>query len=613
MNFKKFSALILIIILLIFSTTLIYADDSIKVTVNGELIDFDVTPTIIDGRTLVPVRAIFEALDITVGWDEKTRTVIGTKNGLEIKLPIGGNIATKNNLEIKLDVPATIINDRTLVPVRFISESIGAMVNWDQSARNVVISYNVDSEVSHMDSNNVKYPNLYEAYKSFDIDTYEGALISTIKLEEVQDEEHLINNTYTSILKNKDDIEIFKNQEIQSSEEVNSKNTQSSTHYIAVNNKLYESENNKPWIVDIENNVVDLWKEFSKIEDEKVIFLESLDLLKDIESSKRTIEGEIYNEYCIDIKRIESKLLYDFMTRNIGFDKSYIKKYYFTILINQNNELVKTSTYFEAEINENEVVNKLKLLNELILDRKKVTIEAPEINPEYLSHYYNEKGYKLHIKGKYEEAIEYYKKAIESNSENDAAFNNFGWALNALGRYEEALPYFDKSIEIDPIDAAAPYNNKGNALKALNMYEEALVCYDKALEIDPGISYPYYGKGQTFYELEKYDESLENFRECIKLAPDDVGAYIYIGNILFSQEKYSEAIINYDKAIRLYPYIAEAYVGKSKCYAMLNMSTETIENLKKAISIDEEYMDLIISDETFQGIIDWNEFKEMLK
>ncbi len=140
MNFKKFSALILIIVLLISSTTLIHADDSIKVTVNGELIDFDVAPTIINERTLVPIRAIFESLGATVEWNGETRTVIGRKGNITIELPIDSKISRKNGVDIELDVPATILNERTFVPARFIAESMGANVTWDDSTRTVIIT-----------------------------------------------------------------------------------------------------------------------------------------------------------------------------------------------------------------------------------------------------------------------------------------------------------------------------------------------------------------------------------------------------------------------------------------------------------------------------------------
>lgn len=139
---RKISIFLVIILLMnVVGPLKVLADEQpIKVSINGKLVEFDVPPTIINGRTLVPVRAIFEQFGLKVDWDNETRTVIGKKDGLEIKLPVDNKKAQKNGEEIELDVPATIINGRTLVPVRFIAESLGAKVDWDGESKTVIIS-----------------------------------------------------------------------------------------------------------------------------------------------------------------------------------------------------------------------------------------------------------------------------------------------------------------------------------------------------------------------------------------------------------------------------------------------------------------------------------------
>ncbi|QIB27934.1 copper amine oxidase N-terminal domain-containing protein [Caloranaerobacter azorensis] len=139
---KKISIFLVIILLMnVVGPLKVLADEqSIKVSINGKLVEFDVPPTIINGRTLVPVRAILEQFGLKVDWDNETRTVIGKKDGLEIKLPVDNKKAQKNGEEIKIDVPATIINGRTLVPIRFIAESIGAKVDWDDKTKTVIIT-----------------------------------------------------------------------------------------------------------------------------------------------------------------------------------------------------------------------------------------------------------------------------------------------------------------------------------------------------------------------------------------------------------------------------------------------------------------------------------------
>ena len=111
----------------------------IKVIVNGVELSFDQPPIIENGRTLVPLRAIFEALGADVEWEQSTQTVTAVRDDITVTLTIGSNILIKNGEEIELDVPAQLIGGRTLVPVRAVAESFGAEVGWDQSTRTVTI------------------------------------------------------------------------------------------------------------------------------------------------------------------------------------------------------------------------------------------------------------------------------------------------------------------------------------------------------------------------------------------------------------------------------------------------------------------------------------------
>ncbi|USG64410.1 copper amine oxidase N-terminal domain-containing protein [Brevibacillus ruminantium] len=113
----------------------------ILIFIDGELQVFPKPPVEIDGRTLVPLRAIFEALGAKVDWDEATQTVTATKDGNIIQLTIGSKVAYKNGQKINLDVPAQLFNgDTTMVPIRFVSEALGAKVGWDPYSNSVVIS-----------------------------------------------------------------------------------------------------------------------------------------------------------------------------------------------------------------------------------------------------------------------------------------------------------------------------------------------------------------------------------------------------------------------------------------------------------------------------------------
>lgn len=141
---KKVTALFLAILTsmsIIIASTAIpsMAKENIRVLLNGNILSFDVPPQIINDRTMVPMRTIFEALGAQVDWNQDTKTVVSTKGDTIIKLTIDKDTMYVNDTEVVLDSPACIINNRTLVPVRAISEALSCGVLWDDKQKMVSI------------------------------------------------------------------------------------------------------------------------------------------------------------------------------------------------------------------------------------------------------------------------------------------------------------------------------------------------------------------------------------------------------------------------------------------------------------------------------------------
>lgn len=122
------------------SSFAVAAENDISVTVDGNNVVFDQPPVIDNDRTLVPMRAIFEALGAEVDWDGETRTVTSTKGTITVSLAIDSDKMKVGEREVILDVPAKIINDRTMVPVRAVSEAMECKVDWNGEARQVIIT-----------------------------------------------------------------------------------------------------------------------------------------------------------------------------------------------------------------------------------------------------------------------------------------------------------------------------------------------------------------------------------------------------------------------------------------------------------------------------------------
>jgi len=113
---------------------------AIAVVLDGTQLTFDVQPQIVAGRTLVPMRKIFEAFGATVEWNEETKTITATKDSTVITMQINNTTLKKGDRNMKLDVPPQIVDDRTLVPVRAIGESFGAQVLWKAGTKTVQIT-----------------------------------------------------------------------------------------------------------------------------------------------------------------------------------------------------------------------------------------------------------------------------------------------------------------------------------------------------------------------------------------------------------------------------------------------------------------------------------------
>ena len=136
---KKITLLLLVFCLSLSVFTTAAGDGEITVCINGEQVLFDVPPQTINDRTMVPMRAIFEALGATVDWDEEEQSITSTHGGITIYMAVGNPVMRVDGEEITLDAAPVKINDRTLVPVRAVAESFEAEVLWDEDAQRVDI------------------------------------------------------------------------------------------------------------------------------------------------------------------------------------------------------------------------------------------------------------------------------------------------------------------------------------------------------------------------------------------------------------------------------------------------------------------------------------------
>ena len=131
---------ILIVLILLVSSIAVSANTEISLYLNNSEIPCDVAPIIVNGRTLVPARALFEPLGAKLKWNGLNRQAIVTMDDTEIRFTIGSLTARVNGEKYTLACAPILVDGRTLFPARFVAEQLKYDVDWDNDSRSVLIT-----------------------------------------------------------------------------------------------------------------------------------------------------------------------------------------------------------------------------------------------------------------------------------------------------------------------------------------------------------------------------------------------------------------------------------------------------------------------------------------
>jgi len=215
----------------------------------------------------------------------------------------------------------------------------------------------------------------------------------------------------------------------------------------------------------------------------------------------------------------------------------------------------------------------------------------------------NKKGLDLYNKGKYEEAINCFDKALKINDDVYQVWNNKGLVYYKLKKYEEAVKCFEKALSINPGYTTAWYN-KGSALFMMKNYNGAIVCFDKVLSQDPKHSGAkskkeqslaaldsqksikgFIDKGMASYNQEKYDDAVSYYDKALTLDPVNETALVKKGDALAKQGKYDDSIRCYDKVLEINKKNTEALYGKGNVLFAQGKYKEAVEYYNKILAI----------------------------
>jgi tetratricopeptide (TPR) repeat protein len=190
-------------------------------------------------------------------------------------------------------------------------------------------------------------------------------------------------------------------------------------------------------------------------------------------------------------------------------------------------------------------------------------------------------------KERFEEAIPYFRKALEILPNYAEAHNNLGNALARTKKYEEALPHYRRAVALKP-EFGEAWNNLGNALSQLGRQEESLGIYRHALDISPNRPDIHQGLGAVLLGMGRIEDAIAEFDKALALNPDHAKALSNLGAALVLQNKPAEAIARCRQALELDPGQTEALFNLAKAYAQSGQPARAVEYYRKFVQIQGE-------------------------
>jgi tetratricopeptide (TPR) repeat protein len=197
-------------------------------------------------------------------------------------------------------------------------------------------------------------------------------------------------------------------------------------------------------------------------------------------------------------------------------------------------------------------------------------------------------GNALRDKGRLDEAVAEYRKAIALDPNDTRAHSNLGWVLQCQKKWDEAIAACRRAIELDPKDAI-PHDILGIALMKKGQLDEAVAAYRKAIELDPKVIGPPRNLGDALGRQQKWNEAIAAYRQAIALDPKDAYAHNILGIVLEGEGQRDEAIACYRKAIQIDPKFVRAHNGLGRALEAKGQLDGAIAAYREAIRLNKDF------------------------
>lgn len=187
-----------------------------------------------------------------------------------------------------------------------------------------------------------------------------------------------------------------------------------------------------------------------------------------------------------------------------------------------------------------------------------------------------------------EQALIYFEKAVDSDSNYAEAWAQAGFCNEKLGRHAAAIEASKKAVGLRP--SAESFFNIGLANYYLKQYREAAEAYRQAIKIDPyNAADAYYALGLVYRDWGKADDEIQAYKQAIRLRPDYVSAFERLGAQYFKSKKYGEAIETFKQVATLKPADPSVQNNIGEAYLAMGKLTDALEPLRQAIRLKPDF------------------------
>jgi tetratricopeptide (TPR) repeat protein len=228
------------------------------------------------------------------------------------------------------------------------------------------------------------------------------------------------------------------------------------------------------------------------------------------------------------------------------------------------------------------IYSQLKRYEKAIEEYHKAIAKTEELDEVYINI-----AFEYENLSNYDKAIEYLKKALEISPENEMVLYELAMSYEFAQRSDESILFFTNYLNENPYSYVA-WVNLGTAFNSQGLNEKAIEAFDYAIAIDDINTSAYYSKAATYIGMEEYVKAIDVYNEILLLDNNYAIPYYYIGECYEKMEDFNAAIDYHTRSIKSDEYFSDAWLGRGISFYELKKVPQSINDIKKAISLNEE-------------------------